>query len=309
MEPIAASDWVSRVTERWLVTGGTGQVGTALRRNPPLGIQIFAPGRETLDLANLPDDLSPMLDGVSAIINCGAYTAVDKAESEPELAEAINAIAPGKLATAAAAAGIPIIHISTDYVFPVEGNGPWREDAVPNPGSVYGRSKLNGELAVRASGARHAIIRTAWVISADGSNFIKTILRAGAQNEVIRVVADQRGNPTHAGDLAKAVATIASCLTSGRQQFSGTWHFVNAGETTWHGLAIEAFASAAKYGISVPSEVRAISTSEYPTRARRPADSRLSTERLTTDFQVVTRPWQEALDEIIYNIAKGQQPV
>lgn len=295
------------MAEHWLITGGTGQLGTALRRNPPSGIQIFAPGRQTLDLANLPDDLSPFLDGVSAIINCGAYTAVDKAESEPELAEAINAIAPEKLANAAAAAGIPIIHISTDYVFPVEGNGPWREDALPNPGSVYGRSKLNGELAVRASAARHAIIRTAWVISADGSNFIKTILRAGAQNEVISVVADQRGTPTHAGDLAMAVATIASCLTSGQQQSSGTWHFVNAGETTWHGLAIHAFTSAAKYGMKAPREVRAISTGEYPTKARRPADSRLSTERLTTDFEVVTRPWQAAVDDIIHNLAKGKQ--
>ncbi|MEO7383954.1 MAG: sugar nucleotide-binding protein, partial [Novosphingobium sp.] len=173
------------MAEKWLLTGGTGQVGLALLRNPPPGVAIFAPGRDVLDLASLPD-LVPLLDGVSALINCGAYTAVDKAESEPALAHAINGEAPGILAKGAARAGIPIIHLSTDYVFAADGLGPWREDAAMDPASVYGRSKANGENAVRTSGARHAIVRTAWVVSAQGQNFVKTMLRLGAERDELR---------------------------------------------------------------------------------------------------------------------------
>ena len=295
------------MAERWLVTGGTGQVGTALRRSPPPGVEIFAPGRDLLDLANMPDDLSPLLDGVSAIINCGAYTAVDKAESEVALAEAINALAPGKLAAAAAKAGIAIVHVSTDYVFPADGTGPWAEDASTGPVSTYGRTKLAGEAAVRASGARHAIVRTAWVVSADGANFVKTMLRVGAQNDTMRVVADQRGTPTHAGDLALTLAAITQRLTGDPQRASGTWHCANAGETTWHGLATHVFACAASQGCKVPREVQAITTAEYPTPARRPADSRLDCARLTADFGIAMRPWQAAVEEIVATLAQEKQ--
>lgn len=295
------------MAERWLVTGGTGQVGTALRRSPPPGVEIFAPGRDVLDLTNLPDDLSPLLDGVSAIINCGAYTAVDKAESEQTLARAINAVAPGKLAAAAAKTGIPIVHVSTDYVFPADGVGLWREDDATGPVSIYGRTKLAGEDAVRASGARHAIVRTAWVVSADGANFVKTMLRVGAANEVLRVVADQRGTPTHAGDLAEALATITRRLLDNPAQVSGTWHCANGGETTWHGLATRVFACAAERGLKVPREVQAITTAEYPTPARRPADSRLDCARLNADFGIAMRPWQAAVEEIVATLAQEKQ--
>jgi dTDP-4-dehydrorhamnose reductase len=284
----------------WLITGGTGQVGLALQRLPLGGVRLIAPGRDLLDLADLSGlDSLVAQHGVSGIINCSAYTAVDKAESEPDLAHAINAVAPGRLAKAAARAGIPIVHLSTDYVFAADGTGPWREDDPIAPASVYGRSKAAGEVAVRTSGARHAIIRTAWVVSADGHNFVKTMLRLGSEREELRVVADQIGTPTSAHDLAQALATIMTELSVDRVRSSGTWHCTNAGEASWYGLATQIFASAARRGMKVPSRVQAITTAEYPTPARRPADSRLSTSAIARDFGIVLRPWQDAIDDIV----------
>ena len=294
---------MTKAAEKWLLTGGTGQVGLALRRNPPPGVEIVAPTREALDLAALPDALP--LEGIAAIINCGAYTAVDKAESEPELAQAINAGAAGKLAEAAASAGIPIVHVSTDYVFG-PGEGPWREDATLAPQGAYGRSKAAGEAAVRASGARHAIVRTAWVVGADGHNFVKTMLQLGGERETLRVVADQRGTPTHAGDLAVALAAVTSRFTADPARASGVWHCANAGETTWHGLAAHVFACATRHGLKTPRTVEAITTAEYPTLAVRPADSRLDCTRLAHDFGILLRPWQEAVDEVVAELAQGQ---
>lgn len=302
MVPIAVSGWGSVMTERWLVTGGTGQVGQALSRLDIPGVEVIAPPRAELDLAALPD-LDPLLEGVSAIISCGAYTAVDKAESEPLMARAVNTAAPARLAAAAARAGIPIIHVSTDYVFPADGQGPWREDDAIAPASVYGQTKADGEDAIRASGARHAIVRTAWVVSADGANFVKTMLRLGAERDTLNVVADQRGCPTHAGDLAQALAVIAARFTGDPDQPSGTWHCSNLGETTWHGLATQTFAIAADCGMKVPDRVAPITTAEYPTPARRPADSRLDCSRLSADFGVTLRPWQDAVAEIVRQLA------
>jgi dTDP-4-dehydrorhamnose reductase len=292
------------MAERWLVTGGTGQVGTALRRLNLPGIEIFAPSRSQLDLAKLPVDLEPFWAGISVILSCGAYTAVDKAESEPELAHAVNAEAPRLLAQAAAARGIPIIHVSTDYVFPADQKGPWSEDDHTSPVSVYGKTKLAGEDAIRRSGARHAIIRTAWVVSGDGNNFVKTMLRVGAQNSTVRVVADQHGTPTHAGDLAEALAEIAKRFLAGRQQASGTWHCTNSGETSWHGLAAHVFECAARQGLRVPDIVQAITTAEYPTAARRPCDSRLDCSKIETELGLKLRPWQIAAEEIVAKLAQ-----
>lgn len=286
------------MAETWLVTGGTGQVGMALARGAPSGVQIVAPSRAEFDLAALPA-LEPWLEGVSAIVNCGAYTAVDRAESEPELARAINAEAPARLAAAAADAGIPIIQVSTDYVFDADASGPWREDAAIVPASIYGVTKAAGEDAVRKSGARHAIVRTAWVVSADGHNFIKTMLRLGAEREALRVVADQRGTPTHARDLAGVLALIARRLTADPAQLSGTWHCANSGDTTWYDLAGHVFAAAARYGHKVPGTLTPIGTADYPMPARRPADSRLDCAKLSRDFGVSLRPWQDAVDEIV----------
>ena len=281
-------------------------MGTALRHNPPAGVDIFAPGREMLDLSNLPD-LGPMLDGVTAIVNCGAYTAVDKAESEPQLAALINAEAPAKLAIAAESARIPLIHVSTDYVFSPTGSGPWTETSPVAPGNAYGMSKLAGERAIGASGARHAVIRTAWVVSADGSNFIKTMLRLGAERDELRVVADQRGCPTHAGDLAMALAQIAARFVADPAQPSGIWHCTNAGETTWHALAKRIFARAGALGLKVPARLEPIPTAEYPTPAERPVDSRLDCGKIARDFGVSLRPWQEAVDAIVSDLAQREQ--
>ncbi|PLK27167.1 dTDP-4-dehydrorhamnose reductase [Novosphingobium sp. TH158] len=291
------------MAERWLVTGGTGQVGQALRRLELPGVEIVAPSRAELDLAALPD-LDLLFAGFSAVISSGAYTAVDKAESEPFLARAINSSGPARLAAAARRAGIPIVHVSTDYVFPADGQGPWREDAMVAPASAYGRTKAEGEGAVRSSGARHAIVRTAWVVSADGANFVKTMLRLGAEREVLRVVADQRGCPTHAGDLAEVLAAVTRRLVSDPDQASGIWHCTNSGETTWHGLAEHVFACAAAHGLKVPSRVEAITTAEYPTPARRPADSRLDCSKLERDFGITMRPWQDAVAEIVGELAQ-----
>lgn len=286
--------------ERWLVTGGTGQVGLALQRRAPAKVRIWAPRRDEIDLAKLPDLAELVIrERVSAIVNCGAYTAVDRAESEPELAHAVNADAPERLAKTAAEVGIPIVQLSTDYVFPAEGGGPWREDDPIAPASVYGRTKAEGEAAVRRSGARHAIVRTAWVISEDGNNFVKTMLRLGAEQSLVRVIADQVGTPTHAGDLADAVARMTARFTADRAQTSGTWHCANAGETSWHGLASHVFACAATLGAATPAQVSAITTAEHPTPARRPRDSRLDTKAIARDFGIRLRPWQKAVAEIV----------
>ncbi|MFM5947790.1 MAG: dTDP-4-dehydrorhamnose reductase [Novosphingobium sp.] len=295
------------MAERWLLTGGSGQVGLALRRNPPPGVEIVAPGRDVLDLSTLIDQGILELSEFTAVINCAAYTAVDKAEAEPVQAHAVNCEAAGMLAIAAAEAGIPIIHVSTDYVFAADGTGPWSEDAALAPANVYGRTKAAGELAIIASRARHAIVRTAWVISADGSNFVKTMLRLGAEREHLRVVVDQRGTPTHAGDLAATLAAITARFVADPDQPSGVWHCANTGETTWHGLAEHVFACAARRGMKVPQAVEPIATADYPTPARRPADSRLDCTKLGNDFGISLRPWQEAVDEIVARLASEGQ--
>lgn len=307
MAPIGANGLALIMPERWLVTGGTGQVGMALRRLELPGIEMLAPTRDQLNLANLPVDLNQFFSGIRAVISCGAYTAVDRAESEPDLAYAVNAEAPNLLAKAAASSGIPIIHISTDYVFPADHAGPWMEADKKAPVSVYGKTKLAGEDAIRKSGARHAIIRTAWVVSADGNNFVKTILQLGAQNSSLRIVADQRGSPTHAGDLALALAEITQRFLSDRQQASGTWHYANRGETSWHGLAKHVFTCAARHGLRVPETLQAITTAEYPTAARRPLDSRLDCSQIEADFGLMLRPWQIAVEEIVANLAQEME--
>jgi len=283
----------------WLVTGGSGQVGGALAASPPVGVRIVAPSSAALNLAAERLDVAPLLaaEGITAIVNCGAYTKVDQAEDEPELAQRINGDAPGALAAAARDAGIPIVQISTDYVFAGDKLAPYVEDDATGPTSAYGRSKLAGEQAVAASGARHAILRTAWVFSPGGANFVRTMLRLGRERDTVGVVQDQVGCPTHAADIAAAVAQVTLALEDGRSD-SGIWHLVNSGETSWHGLAARVFARAALRGQPAP-QLNAIPTSAYPTKAPRPANSRLVTDRLYHDFGIRLRPWQEAADEAV----------
>jgi dTDP-4-dehydrorhamnose reductase len=280
-----------------LVTGGTGQVGTALRElGPRFGVEIVAPGRAELDLTSS-CAIDQMLDRQdwAAVINCAAYTAVDKAESEPDLAFAVNAVAPEILAKETAARGIRLLHVSTDYVF--DGSKPdfYAEDDAVAPLGIYGQSKEAGEQAIRVSNVDHIILRTAWVVSPWGQNFVKTMLRLGAERQQQRVVDDQRGCPTSALDIADALLTIAS---NGGP--AGTYHFVNSGEASWCDLARYVFDRA---GMDV--EVEAITTDQYPTPAKRPANSRLSTDKLRHIFGIAPRPWQEAVGEVVDALVKG----
>jgi dTDP-4-dehydrorhamnose reductase len=274
-----------------LVTGGTGQVGTALRQLAPrFGVELAAPGRDALDLTSS-CAIGEMLDAQqwSAVINCAAYTAVDKAESEMDLAFAINAVSPELLAKESAARSIRLLYVSTDYVFDGSKPGVYAEDDPVAPLGVYGASKEAGERGVRAANPDHVILRTAWVVSPWGHNFVKTMLRLGAERKQLRVVDDQHGCPTSAVDIAEALLTIA---TKGGP--AGTYHFVNAGEASWCDLARFVFDRA---GMAVA--VEAITTADYPTPAKRPANSRLSTDKLQQTFGIQPRPWQEAVGEIV----------
>jgi dTDP-4-dehydrorhamnose reductase len=280
-----------------LVTGGSGQVGGALaslatRR----GYAITAPERGAFDLLD-PVLMHAFVEGGewTAIVNCAAYTAVDRAESEADIARAINADAPALLAHLAAERNIPFVHVSTDYVFDGSKDAPYTETDTIAPLGVYGATKAAGEAAIRqAAPHSHAIIRTAWILSADGANFLNTMLRFAAERDVLRVVADQVGCPTGAADLAEILlAIVERGAATGR-----TWHAVNDGATSWHGLAAHIFARAADAGLKTP-RLEAIATSEYPTPARRPANSRLATTRLQRDLNLTLRPWQEAVDAIL----------
>ena len=283
-----------------LVTGGNGQLGTELKRYSwPEGWAVTAIDIDELDLRDT-DAIADMVASRpwAAVISAGAYTAVDKAESDIVTAWAVNALAPAAFAEACAKDGIPIVQVSTDYVFDGTRDGAWEVTDPVAPLGVYGASKLGGELAVRTSGARHAIVRTAWVVSAHGNNFVKTMLRVGATNPTLRVVDDQNGSPTSAADLATALATIAMRLVDDPAAPTGTYHFSNAGAVTWAGFAREIFAqSAARGGASV--EVQGITTAEYPTPATRPANSLLSHDAIICDYGIHPPAWQTALGNIL----------
>lgn len=290
-----------------LVTGAAGQVGSALARHRwPDGWRPIALARAALDLTDPAATAAAVArHRPAAVVNAAAYTAVDRAESEPVLAWQINALAPAALAQACRAADIPLVHVSTDYVFDGAKPGAWRPDDPTGPLGVYGASKLGGELAVRTGGARHAIVRTAWVVSATGANFVRTMLRLAAERPELRVVADQHGSPTAAADLAAALATVAVGMADDPARASGTWHFANAGETSWHGFATEIVAQAARRGHPAPP-VSPIATADFPTPAQRPANSLLDTATLTRDWGIAPRPWQAALGPILDDLIGPQ---
>ncbi len=285
---------------RVLVTGGEGQLGTELARHVwPDGQQAMAIDIDECDLSDPDAIATTVLAGDwAAVINAGAYTAVDRAEDDVVAAWAVNALAPAALAKACRDADIPIVQISTDYVFDGAQPGARLANDAPNPLGVYGASKLGGELAVVTSGARHAILRSSWVVSAHGSNFVKTMLRLAGERDSLNVVADQHGCPTGAADLAAAAATIAVALASDPQRANGVWHFTNSGATTWHDFAEAIMAGSAARG-GPTATVSPIATADYPTPARRPANSVLDTTALTRDFGINPRPWQNALDDIL----------
>lgn len=290
-----------------LVTGANGQVGIELTRAAlPQGWVVVALGRDVLDL-NDPDAIAATIANGheehpwAAVINAAAYTAVDKAESEVVAAWRINALAPAAIGAACAAADIPLVQISTDYVFSGDREGAWEIDDPVAPLSVYGASKLGGELAVRTSGARVAIVRTAWVVSAQGGNFVKTMLRVGAERETLRVVDDQQGSPTSAADLAAALAMIAIRLAEDPRAPTGTFHFSNAGAVSWAGFAREIFRQSVMRG-GPSASVEPIATSDYPTPARRPANSLLSHDAIRAAYGIDPRPWRDALNDILKDL-------
>lgn len=281
---------------RWLVTGTTGQVGGAVAGlSRALDFDIFCPTRAEMDLSNSGAIRKAMAAGdLDGVINCAAYTAVDQAESDAEIAHVVNATAPATLAEECARRSIPIIHVSTDYVFDGTKQTPYDEDDPVNPLGIYGATKLAGEKAIRESGAQHAIVRTAWLLDPRGRNFLTTMLRLGGERDALQIVSDQIGNPTSVKDLAHALVSIAQTL-GGK---SGTWHFVNKGEASWFELASYIFKQAEKFGERAP-QLTPIPTSSYPTPARRPANSRLATHKLERDFGITAQNWQDAVDSIL----------
>jgi dTDP-4-dehydrorhamnose reductase len=285
---------------RILITGISGQVGGALL---PLlsGQDVIACDRAMLDLTK-PDRIAEALDGLSPelIVNSAAYTAVDKAEDEPEVANLVNAKAPAALASWAAAAGVPLIHFSTDYVFDGSGERPWREDNATGPLSVYGASKLAGEQAVRAASSGNLVVRTSWVYAAQGSNFLRTIARLARERKELRIVADQVGAPTSAALIADAVAAIIGTGDSFGERAAaaqGVVHLAASGTTSWYGFATVIIEGLKRRGVTLTVEqVHPIRTDEYPTKAARPRNSRLELSRLQNVFGVTPLPWNEALE-------------
>lgn len=283
-----------------LVTGGSGQVGRELGRYAwPKGWAARVITRAELDLTDTAAIAATVAERPwAAVINAAAYTAVDKAEIDQVTAWAVNALAPAAFAQACRTANVPLVQVSTDYVFDGTKQDAWEEDDPVAPLGVYGASKLGGELAVRSSGARHAIVRTAWVVSAHGANFVKTMLRVSAEQSALRVVDDQHGSPTSAADLAHALATVATRMADDAHAPTGVFHFANTGLTTWCGFARAVFAGAAARGRPRP-EVEAITTADYPTLAKRPANSLLATARIEQAYGIRPRPWAAALDPIL----------
>jgi dTDP-4-dehydrorhamnose reductase len=283
-----------------LVTGGAGQVGLELQSAEwPEGVVLHTPTRAELDLSDVSSVRAAFAaTAFSAVINSGAHTAVDRCEEETAAAFAANAVGPAVLADATREAGIPLIQVSTDYVFDGSKHGLYVETDPVAPLGVYGASKLAGELAVRSGNPRSVVLRTAWVLSSHRANFLKTMLRLAAERPTLRVVGDQHGCPTSARDIAAALKTIALKMIAHADAPTGVYHFVNDGETTWAGLATEIFALSAAMGGPFAT-VESIPSSDYPTPARRPTNSRLSTKKLNRDYGIAARTWQAAVAEIV----------
>lgn len=294
-----------------LLLGKNGQVGWELQRSlAPLGelvgLDFDSPAPLTADFSQ-PEALAATVRAVAPqlIVNAAAHTAVDKAESEPDLARRINAQAPAVLAREAAALGAWLVHYSTDYVFPGSGAAPWTEDSPTGPLNVYGRTKLEGEQAIRSAGCRHLVLRTSWVYGARGGNFARMMLRLAMERDHLSVVDDQIGAPTGADLLADLTAHMLRAAQA-RPELAGTYHAVASGETSWFGYARHVIEHARVAGRAIkvpPAAIRPVATSAFPTPARRPGNSRLDTTKLRTAFGLTLPPWQHGVDRMLAEVS------
>jgi dTDP-4-dehydrorhamnose reductase len=286
---------------RILLTGANGQVGWEVsNRGGQEGLEVLALNRSNLDITD-PDSVRKQvsLSGASLVVNAAGYTAVDQAESEPKIAFAVNRDGPAYLASACAQAGIPLIHISTDYVFDGQKRTSYLETDPVSPLSVYGKSKAAGEMEVREHLREHLILRTGWLYGMHGHNFVKTMLRLGREREVVQVVDDQYGSPTYAAELAETILKIAARFFNDGQVQWGTYHYCGKGVTTWHGFAEEIFRLASEYESLKVKRVEPISTAEYPTPAQRPVNSTLDCSRVEETFGTHPQPWAESLARML----------
>jgi dTDP-4-dehydrorhamnose reductase len=284
-----------------LVAGANGQVGRELTScGTRRGFEILTRDRAALDITD-PRSVEKEINqpGVSLVVNAAGYTAVDQAELEPELAFSVNRDGAAYLAVACAKAGIPLIHISTDYVFDGGKEGPYRETDPVSPLNVYGKSKAAGELAIKNLLREHIIVRTSWIYGVYGHNFVKTMLRLGRENEVLRVVDDQFGCPTSAGDLAETILLIAAKWKDKGEIDWGIYHYCGTGVASWHGFAEEIFSLASRHTTLKVEKIEPISASQYPTHAKRPANSVLDCSLLKKVFEIYPKPWPESLARTI----------
>ena len=291
-----------------LLLGKNGQVGWELQRSlAPLGEVLALDRRSTPHGGDLsqPERLAQTVRDwrPNVIVNAAAHTAVDKAESEPDMARCLNATAPAALAQAAAEVGAWLVHYSTDYVFSGQGEQAWQEGDATGPLSVYGQTKLEGEQAIVASGCKHLIFRTSWVYAARGGNFAKTMLRLAAERERLTVINDQHGAPTGADLIADVTAhAIRQVMAKSAPTLAGIYHLVASGETTWHGYASHVIAQARhinpELGLKV-SDIAPVPTSAFPTPAQRPLNSRLSTHKLQQAFGLLLPPWQQGVNRML----------
>lgn len=284
-----------------LVIGANGQLGWELiRRGARKGLEMVGLDLPEIDITK-PTSVKTAMDqtGFALVINAAAYTAVDRSESEPRLAFAVNRDGPAHLASFCAKAGIPLVHISTDYVFDGHKKGGYLESDPVSPLGVYGKSKAAGEMEVRSQLQDYIILRTSWLYGVHGQNFVKTMLRLGREHTVLRVVADQYGCPTYAADLAEAILTLAAKHGEGRKIVWGTYHYCGSGVTNWHGFAEKIFELARKYDSLIVKKVEPITTAEYPTPAERPKNSALDCSLIQQRFSITPRPWPESLARML----------
>ena len=294
---------------RFLLLGGTGQVGEEFRALAlPANVEVVAPSRRELNLED-PGAIASVISAErwSVVINAAAYTEVDRAEREQAVAVAVNAEAPSRLAAETGRCGIPLVHISTDYVFDGRKGTPYVEDDEVGPLNAYGRSKLMGERGVRATNPRHVILRTSWLYSPFRKNFLRTIMRLAVERERLSIVADQRGCPTAAQDVARACLEIATrCSLQPERVRYGTYHFAGAGEASWFEFA-NAIVEAAADRLGQSPQVLPILATEYPTAAIRPADTRLDCAAVVREFGTEPRPWRPALAETIERLLNNRE--